>query len=344
MSDHLRHGPRHPHAPWHRFAPWQRQQDGLRRPPGLNLRQRLAVVLAMPVLLAPLMGGSKGLTAEVLAKQYQIAKKDLGSDYYFLYRVVEKLSRANNLTENSWNVRLTDTYAMNTFAEGANLIAIPKSELQKLSGDVDAMACMVAREMAHHIRKHRAIGPLEQQALKTAIQEEATKKAQRNQQSKVGWGALLGIVGGVTGIQTYSLSNAIASNTDNATAKMIKDMEAELAQRIAETSARIDKQADEDAFVYLTRAGRDPKGCIRYLDVISRVPGSEADPNNPQIPGRIQAYRDFVNKESPAKFKKEGQANLARNSTPLSFQLSSDKTYLIISNRRGPASVEIEKF
>lgn len=334
----------HRHGFLRHLGLWPRQHQGQPRRHTPHVRQRLAVLVALPLLVAPLLGGSRGEAAEVLAKQYQIAKKDLGPEYYFLYRVVEKLSRANNLTDNSWNVRLTDVYAMNTFADGANLIAIPKSELQKLTGDVDAMACMVAREMAHHIRKHRAIGPLEQQALKTAIQEEATKKAQRNQQSKTGWGAILGIVGGVTGIQMDGLSTAIASNTDNATAKMIKDMEAELAQRIAETSARIDKQADEDAFVYLTRAGRDPKGCIRYLDVISRVPGSEADPNNPQIPGRIQAYRDFVNKESPAKFKKEGQANLARNSTPLSFQLATDKSYLIINNRRGPASVEIEKF
>jgi hypothetical protein len=327
------------------LAPLQsRWPQPCRRPlPSLRHCRRRAFLLVLPLLL-PLTSTAEAWSAEALPKQYQAAKKDLGVEYYFLYRVVEKLSRANNLTDNAWNVRLTDAYAMNTFAEGANLIAIPRSELQKLTGDVDAMACMVAREMAHHIRKHKAIGPQEQQALKTAIQEEAKQKVQRNQRSKAGWGALLGIASGVTGIQMDSLSNAISSNTDTATAKMIQDMEAELAQRIAETSARIDKQADEDAFLYLTRAGRDPKGCIRYLDTISRVPGSEPDPNNPQIPGRIQAYRDLVDKESPTKFKKEGQANLSRNSTPLSFQLASDKTYLIINNRRGPASLEIEKF
>ena len=310
----------------------------------MTLRLRLAATLALPLLAAPLLIPMNSMAKEVLAKQYQAAKKSLDDDYYLLYRVVEKLSRANNLIDNAWNVRLTEAYAFNTFAEGANLIAIPKSELQKLSGDVDAMACMVAREMAHHVRKHKAIGPLEQQALKNTIQEEAKNNARRNARSKAGWGALFSVVQGVTGVQMGGLSSAVATNTDNATARMIQDKEAELARRIAETSARIDKQADEDAFLYLTRAGRDPKGCIRYLDMISRVPGAEPDPSNPQIPGRIQAFRDFVNKESPAQFKKEGQSNLARNSQPLSFQLAQDKTYLIIHNRRGPATREIESF
>lgn len=305
---------------------------------------RMAATFVVPLLWAPLMISSQALAKEVLSPHYQSAKKNLGDDYYFLYRVVEKLSRANNLTDNSWNVRLTEAYAFNSFADGANLIAIPKAELQKLAGDVDAMACMVAREMSHHVRKHKAIGPLEQQALKNAIQQEAQQKAQRNQRSKAGWGALLGIVGGVTGVPLDGVNSAIGSNTDNATTKMIQDMEAELARRIAETSARIDKQADEDAFLYLTRAARDPKGCIRYLDIISRVPGSEPDPNNPQIPGRTQAYRELVNKESPVKIKQEGKSNLARNSTPLSYQLSQDKSYLIINNRRGPISREIEGF
>jgi hypothetical protein len=173
---------------------------------------------------------------------------------------------------------------------------------------------------------------------------EALQQAQANQNSKRGWGLGLGLIGGITGINTGGVQNVINENTDRATAKMIKDKEAELGRRMAETSARIDKQADEDAFLYLTRAGRDPKGCIRYLDMISRISGSEPDPANPQIPGRIQAYRDFIEKESPTKFKAEGNSNLSRNSTPLSFQMSSDKTYLVIHSNRGSAARQIDAF
>lgn len=306
----------------------------------MTLRTQIAAALVLPLFAAPLAAPLEGLAKERIDKQTLAAKKSLGEEYYFLYRITEKLSRANNLSDNTWNVRLTDTYTINTFAEGVNLIAIPKPELQKLTGDIDAMACMIAREMSHHIRKHKAIGPMEHEALRNAIQEDVRKKAQRNLQSKVGWGALFGIAQNFLGVQLDPISNAVASNTDAATAKMIQDMEAELARRRAETSARIDKQADEDAFLFLTRAGRDPKGCIRYLDIISRVSGSEPDPNNPQIPGRIQAFRDFINKESPVKYKREGSANLARNPTPLTFKLSEDKTVLSINNRRGISSIE----
>lgn len=287
---------------------------------------------------------SKPASAQALPKQYQAAKSSLSTDYYTLYRVVEKLSRANNLVGNAWNVRLTENYAINSFADSANLIAVPKPDLQRLSSDVDAMACMVAREMSHHIRRHKAIGPQEHQALKQAITQEALQQAQANQNSKRNWGLGLGLVGGIIGINTGGVQNVINNNTDRATIKMIQEKEAELVRRMAETSARIDKQADEDAFLYLTRAGRDPKGCIRYLDMVARIPGAEPDPSNPQIPGRIQAYRDFIDKESPAKFRLEGNSNLSRNPTPLTFQLSSDKSYLIIHSNRGAASRQIDAF
>lgn len=275
---------------------------------------------------------------------YAIAKKKLSPDYYILYRIVDKIARANSVAYGSWRVRISEEYSLNGFAEEANLIVVPRPAMSQLSGDADALACMVAREVSHHIRKHNAIGPGEREALKKQIQEEAMAAAQANENSKRGWGMGLGLIGGVFGVNTSAIEGAVNANTDRATAKMIAEKEAELNKRIAATSARIEKEADEDAFIYLVRAGRDPKGCIRYLDFISRDPKAEPDPSTPQIPGRIQSYRDFIDRESPAKYKSEGNRNLSRNSKPLTYAIADKGSSLRIDSSKGSATKQIDSF
>jgi predicted Zn-dependent protease len=283
--------------------------------------------------------GAMTISAPAIAQQasnpiYAKAKAQLSPQYYSLYRVVEKISRANNLSDGSWRVKLTDEYALAGFSEQTNLIRVPRNLLEQLSGDNDAIACMVSREISHHIRKHNTLGPLEKEAQIKRIKEEALAQATANANSKRGWGMGLGILGGLTGVDTSGVQGMVERNTDNATAKMVAEKQAEMERKLREADARIEQEADEDAFVYLTRAGRDPKGCIRYLEVISRDRTAEPDPRNPLIPGRLQSYRDFINRESADKYKREGQANLARNPKPLSYSASDNGASLRVNSSR----------
>jgi len=300
-------------------------------------------LLLCPFLLMPL----DVIAQQVNKKQdlnYSQAKKELNGDYYVLYRIVDKLARANDTASTSWRVRLSEKYALNGFADEANLIIVPKAAVEQLSGNPDALACMVGREISHHIRKHQAVGPTEKMALKRQIAEEVASQLKANEGSKRGWGMGLGLIGGLTGVSTSGIQGAINSSTDNASAKMIAEKEAELDKRIADTSSRIEKEADEDAFIYLSRAGRDPKGCIVYLDFISRDPSAEADPSNPQIPGRIQAYRDFINRESSTKFKQEGSSNLSRLGQSLNYKVTDNGASLRIEAYGGSTNSKIENF
>jgi len=279
-----------------------------------------------------------------LDKTYAQAKKQLPPDYYVLYRIVDKIARANNIASGSWRVKISEEYALNGFADEANLIVVPRSAMSQLTGDPDALACMVSREISHHVRKHKAVGPGEQAALKKQIQEEAAAAAAANEKSKMGWGMGLGLVGGVLGVNTSGIQGAVNANTDRATARMIEEKEAELNKRMAQTSTRIEKEADEDAFIYLVRASRDPKGCIRYLDVISRDPKAEPDPANPQIPARIQSYRDFIDRESATKYKAEGGASMQRNKNPLTFEVADNGNSLRVNSSRGSTAKQIDSF
>ena len=273
-------------------------------------------------------------------KDFQKAKKELSSDNYLLYRIVEKISRSNGLASYSWRVRIKDQYALNGFADETNLIIVPKPALDQLSGDIDAVACLVSREISHHVRKHQAIGPAEQEAMKQKFQKEAQEEATN---TRMGGALLGGIFNGVlNGFGVPSVNTN--SITEGFVARIYQKKTEELRRKMAETSARIDKEADEDAFIYLVRADRDPKGCIRYLDVISRDPKAEPDPSNPQIPGRLQSYREFMETETPAKFKKEGKAYLARNAKPLSYAIIDNGTTIRIDSSRGERTASVDKF
>lgn len=285
-----------------------------------------------------------GVNAKDLHPTYSKAKSSLDEHNYVLYRIVDKLSRANNMADFSWRVKLTQQYNLNGFADQANLIVVPIPMMDQLSGDPDAIGCLVGREMSHHIRKHKAIGPAEEEAIKNKITKEVLASKQKNDKSKRGWGLGLGLVGGILGVNTGGIQGSINKNTDAATQKMVQEKLSAMKRLQKDSQLQIDSEADEDAFVFLARAGRDPKGCIRYLDLISRDPNAEIDSNSPQIPNRIAAYRRFIEENSKDEFTREGQSNLSKNSKPLEFARSADNQSLRIESSRGSTSSQMDSF
>ncbi|MGH2414506.1 MAG: M48 family metalloprotease, partial [Microcystaceae cyanobacterium] len=89
---------------------------------------------------------------------YQKAKKELPEDWYVIYRVIERIARANGLDNNPWRVVVVPEYTINAFATEVNLIAIYSGIIDQLAGDSSAIACVVGHEMGHHIKRHIAMG------------------------------------------------------------------------------------------------------------------------------------------------------------------------------------------
>lgn len=90
---------------------------------------------------------------------YERAEADLPEDYYILYRIVELMARVNNLDDLPWRVAISTVDeesgdCINAFASQANLIYLCKGMLDRLAGDVSAVACVVGHEMAHHQLQH----------------------------------------------------------------------------------------------------------------------------------------------------------------------------------------------
>lgn len=71
---------------------------------------------------------------------FRQAQKELPGAYYFLYRVVDRLARANDLDKGPWRVVRMPEYDINAYATQVNLIAVYTGLLDVLAGDSDAIS------------------------------------------------------------------------------------------------------------------------------------------------------------------------------------------------------------
>lgn len=98
---------------------------------------------------------------EVYAKQlskkhskYYTTQAD-AEDFYKIYRVAEKLIRANNLDYMNWRICIKkDVNEVNAYSDGSNLITITTSMYDSFFNNDDAMAFIIGHEMGHILLGH----------------------------------------------------------------------------------------------------------------------------------------------------------------------------------------------
>ncbi len=88
-------------------------------------------------------------------KETNSIKQPLSADLYNLYRVAERIIRANNLDYINWRISLyNDTETYNAYTAMANLIAVYSGLYDTLYGNDDALAFIVSHELSHQILGH----------------------------------------------------------------------------------------------------------------------------------------------------------------------------------------------
>ncbi|BAU15537.1 peptidase M48, Ste24p [Leptolyngbya sp. NIES-3755] len=286
-------------------------------------------------------------SAQPAANIYDRAKAELPEDVYTLYRIVERVARANQLDQRPWRVGIVPTYDINAFATQVNLVALHDGLLDQLSGDSSAIACVVAHEMAHHEKRHIALGQAQrQQITEQAVQEakaevEREVNSARTESTATGvLGTVLGNVGGLPGLGGQILTNQSQNRRNRAQQRVQEIAEKKKAELEANLAASVRKQefeADEVGYLMATRAGFEAEGCLRAMAVLARTPGAEFDTTHPAVPKRIEALQQLMKKYPPATLAAEGKAKLAATQ-PLTYDLSRDGKSLRINSRFGGSS------
>jgi hypothetical protein len=77
-----------------------------------------------------------------------------GSDFYAVYRITEKIIRANNLDYINWRVVISKDSSFNASSSDMNCITINTGLLDTFSGNEDALALAIAHEMGHSLLGH----------------------------------------------------------------------------------------------------------------------------------------------------------------------------------------------
>ncbi|MFM7409105.1 MAG: M48 family metallopeptidase [Cuspidothrix sp.] len=286
---------------------------------------------------------------------YQKAKKELPEDYYVVYRIVERIARADAIDNTSWRVAIGEKYDINAFASDVNLLTVFNGLLDQLSGDPSALACVMGHEMAHHTKRHIAVSQAEQEKLIAQYQAEAEQEAMKEAQSAQneasssaiggaviqGIGNAVGGIGGLFGKVGGGMLGASAQNRIELARKripaIVERKKQELKDKIAENSRKQELEADELGYKYIVTAGFEPEGCMRVMEILGRTPGSEFDTTHPAIPKRIEQLKTLMTQYPPAKLAQQGQQKLA-TIPPLTYDISKDKASLRINSRRGGSS------
>lgn len=284
-------------------------------------------------------------------------------NYYVLYRIVERISRANQLDSRPWRVAIVPSYDINAFATDVNLIAFFTGLIDQIYGDPNALACVVGHEMAHHTEQHIALSAAQRETRLQELRQEAIDEVAAEEEDlsddlqemaagewiASGVGTIADRVvstGGLGGLVGRVVSGQIQRDRQRrleAAAERVQQIAAEKeAQFLAEETERSHSnefEADEIGYQYMVRAGFDPQGCITVMEAISRIPGSQtAGITHPSTPNRIAALRSMSTTYPTASLRSEGDANIAANPTALTYGVTNGM--LRVNSRAGSTDID----
>lgn len=290
---------------------------------------------------------SNVLTTKVKASSenyiYQNAKTQLPPDFYAIYRIVDRLARANEYDTRPWQIVRSAKYDTQGFAKNANLIAIYNGALEQLGGDASALACMISHEMAHHKQRHQVITNVEKAQLIAQIREEAAKtvlsrKRKTSPVTAVGDFVVRRVIGGTIGTVVGGVldnrSNRRFRKAQRRINAIVEKKTAELEENIEKQSREDEFEADKIAYLASVKAGFDKQGCLRAMSVLNRTPGVKFDDNHPTVKERITAIKAVMKEFKNESLVEEGKDKLLQTQ-PLTYNLSANQTSLRVNSRHG---------
>jgi predicted Zn-dependent protease len=215
---------------------------------------------------------ARGSPSSKLASEdfYNQARKQLPSNLYLLYRIVERIVRANELEVPFWMIRVISSDSPHASAHGAYVLILDESILDLTEGNLSAMAFIVSHEMAHHTLGHQA-KYLQIERETEAMVEESLSKVE---------------------------------TVDQVMTEMIR-VRGEAKQRFEELIHTMELEADRTAYFYIAQAGFEPEGSLQTYEAFERLYGADKD-----LTKRIEALRLVIEQNPAEKLAAQGRIRL----------------------------------
>lgn len=297
---------------------------------------------------------------------YKLAQQELPQDYYVLYRIVDRLARANSLDDYAWRVAITSQANSSPFMAEANKINIYNGTIDQLYGDLDGLACAVSHEMAHSVQRQQASGDVGRAAIfdqlkafvegRTPTTTTATTSGSTSTPttssgrgsdfltSSVGRSLIGQVASMIAGNPGVLIANVLSglleretsrqpanTTTDGLTATNNPNNSPDPSQNPLSTLLHeYEFEADSLAYQYAARAGFDPQGCSRAINALSRFSSttSQAFPSTTERSERLAALQTQYPATTLAT---EGETKLRQSAQPLRYSLVDNQTALRLS-------------
>ena len=219
-------------------------------------------------------------------------------DFYNVYRIAERLIRANNLDYVNWRIAIRKTEVSNAAAFDGNYIVINTGLYDSVYESEEGLAFVIAHEMAHHILGH----PQRTAELSYSLDyfDSLIKAANKSKSN------------------TSELNKLVAESRKLGIYKEFRKME---------------YMADAEALTLITKAGYSPyKGVetLNFLNTFNNL--STIASTHPSTAERIESYNENLSVLDP-NWKFVGRENIY-NSDVLNCKKSSDRVSIVISKSK----------
>ena len=258
--------------------------------------------------------------------EYQKNKKQLKEEQYILSTILDKLLRANKLQYQNWRIGMDiETEDVNAHAGSGNLIIINSSLYDSLYQNYDALAFIIAHELAHLILGHNQIA-LENSIRIQKLEYEANKAmAQAEKQNYIA------DLNNAVGNYGYALGSSISSLGYSISASALSSE----INRVYEQERELEIIADQEAITLLTKADYNPEKAKEALDFLSNIPNVYTKRStHPDIYTRQNNINENLFLNDNENLKNQGRKEIL-NSKVLEIKKSSDKKTVVLSKANG---------
>ena len=227
-----------------------------------------------------------------IKSSYDYSVKSKGEDFYKIYRVAERIIRANNLDYINWRIGIyKDAQSPNAYSANTNYIAISTSMYDTFLNNDDALAFVIGHEMAHSLLGHH------ERTSKIIQSMEKTRELAKSAKSSI------------LTAEYYAKKRKYLIDAKN----MEYAADVEGAKLVSKAGYNLDKASE----------------VISFLNTLP-TPLYEYSSDHPDAKNRLQNFSDNRKYFIEDEWKNIGKNNIY-NSEVLPVKLSSDKTSIVIS-------------
>ena len=254
------------------------------------------------------------------------ARIELSNSFYQIYRITERLARANKLDGYSWRIAVsTDkNLTKNAYVQDKNLIVLSSDFVDAYAGNISALAFVISHEMALKVLKNSAKITKYSEEFKTKIQDvdKLSSEDINNNASKC------------YVLVSRKMATSLGSCMEQMQKEQIENIKNNISKDFLDKQRQIESETDKEALIYMTKAGFNPNSAIGVLNFMKSIPQA----NNEETAAsslsdiRINNISSVLKSLNSSSLRKEGRINI-HNSKALTYEKSINGRSIRINSR-----------